>query len=104
MAWLLLIVGGFCELGWLISLKYSAGFTRFWPSVVTVIFMIASISCLGYAVKSIPLGTAYAVWTGTSIAAAAAAGVYLFDESTTLLRIVSIAFIIIGIVGLRLES
>jgi quaternary ammonium compound-resistance protein SugE len=104
MAWLLLLIGGLFELGWLVSIKYSAGFTRLLPSIVTLAFMIASIGCLGLAVKTIPLGTAYAVWTGTSIAAAAALGIYLFNEPTTLLRIVSIFFIIVGIVGLRLGS
>jgi quaternary ammonium compound-resistance protein SugE len=74
MAWIILIVGGLCELGWLIGLKYSEGFTRPLPSIVTIAFMMASMGCLAVAVKSIPLGTAYAAWTGTSIAAAAAPG------------------------------
>ena len=103
MAWFILIVGGLCEVGWLIGLKYSEGFTRLLPSIVTMAFMGASIGCLGLAVKSIPIGTAYAAWTGTSIAAAAALGIYLFDEPTTLLRLVSIGLIILGIIGLRLE-
>jgi len=104
MAWLILIVGGLCELGWLIGLKFTEGFTRLLPSIVTVTFMAASIGCLGLAVKSIPLGTAYAAWTGTSIASAAALGIYLFNEPTTLLRLVSIGLIVLGIIGLRVGS
>ena len=104
MAWLILIVGGLFELGWLVAIKFTDGFTRLLPSIVTVGFMAASIGCLGLAVKSIPLGTAYAAWTGTSIAGAAALGIYLFDEPTTLLRLVSISLIILGIIGLRIGS
>jgi quaternary ammonium compound-resistance protein SugE len=104
MAWIILIVGGLCELGWLIGLKYSEGFTRLLPSIVTIAFMMASMGCLAVAVKSIPLGTAYAAWTGTSIAAAAALGIYLFNEPTTSLRLVSIGLIILGIIGLRNDS
>lgn len=104
MAWLILIVGGLFELGWLVAIKFTDGFTRLLPSIVTVGFMAASIGCLGLAVKSIPLGTAYAAWTGTSIAGAAALGIYLFDEPTTLLRLVSISLIIMGIIGLRIGS
>lgn len=104
MAWLILIVGGLFELGWLVAIKFTDGFTRLLPSIVTVSFMAASVGCLGLAVKSIPLGTAYAAWTGTSIAGAAALGIYLFDEPTTLLRLVSISLIILGIIGLRIGS
>ncbi len=104
MAWLILIVGGLCELGWLVGLKFTEGFTRLVPSVVTVSFMLASIGCLSVAVKTIPLGTAYAAWTGTSIASAAALGIYLFNEPTTLLRLASIGLIVLGIIGLRIES
>jgi len=104
MAWVILIIGGLCELGWLVGLKYAEGFTRIGPSIVTVVFMIASIGCLGFAVQTIPLGTAYAAWTGTSIASAAALGIFLFNEPTSVLRLVSIALIVAGIVGLRLES
>jgi quaternary ammonium compound-resistance protein SugE len=104
MAWFILLVGGLFEVGWLLSLKYSHGFTRLVPSIITVVFMGASIGCLGVAVQSIPMGTAYAVWTGTSIASAAAVGIYLFDEPTTFVRLLSIGLIVLGIVGLRLES
>jgi quaternary ammonium compound-resistance protein SugE len=104
MAWFILIMGGLFELGWLTALKFTEGFTRLLPSVFVGIFMIASIGCLGLAVKSIPLGTAYAAWTGTSIAAAAALGIFLFDEPVTLIRLISIGLIILGIIGLKIES
>lgn len=104
MAWLILLVGGLCEVGWLILLKYAEGFTRLLPSIGTLAFMAASIGCLGLAVRSLPLGTAYGVWTGTSIASAAALGIYLFNEPATLLRLTSIGLIVLGIAGLRLES
>ncbi len=104
MAWLILLAGGLCEVGWLILLKYTAGFTRLWPSLGALAFMGASIGCLGLAVRSLPIGTAYAVWTGSSIAGVAAMGVYLFDETTSVLRLASIGLIVIGIIGLRLDS
>lgn len=104
MAWFILMVGSMCEVGWLVGMKYAEGFTRFWPSVVMVFFMAASIGCLGLAVKTIPAGTAYAVWTGGSIAAATLVGVYLFDEPATPMRLGSIALIILGMVGLRLAG
>jgi quaternary ammonium compound-resistance protein SugE len=104
MAWFILILGGLFELGWLVAIKFTEGFTRLVPSLVTLFFMGASIGCLGVAVKSIPIGTAYAAWTGTSIAGAAALGIYLFDEPTTPLRLISIALIVLGVVGLRLGS
>lgn len=104
MAWLILLVGSLCEVGWLIGMKYAEGFTRFWPSVIMVFFMAASIGCLGLAVKEIPAATAYAVWTGGSIAAVAIVGVFLFNEPATLLRLASIALILLGMVGLRLSG
>lgn len=103
MAWVILLVGSLCEVGWLIALKYSEGFTRLPSIVVTVLFMGASVGCLGLAVKSIPMGTAYAAWTGTSIAVATAVGMYLFDEPATAIRLASIGLIILGIAGLRLD-
>jgi quaternary ammonium compound-resistance protein SugE len=104
MAWIILLVGSLCEVGWLVGMKYADGFTRLWPSVVTLFFMVASVGCLGIAVKTIPAGTAYAVWTGGSIAAVAIVGVYLFNEPATPLRIASIGFILLGMVGLRLSG
>jgi quaternary ammonium compound-resistance protein SugE len=103
MAWVILFVGSLCEVGWLIALKYAEGFTRLPSTLVTVAFMGASVGCLGLAVKSIPMGTAYAAWTGTSIAVATVFGIYLFDEPTTVIRLASIGLIVLGIVGLRLD-
>ena len=104
MAWVILLFGSLCEVVWLVSMKYAEGFTRLWPSVVTIVFMAASVGSLGFAIKSIPMGTAYAVWTGASIAAATSVGIYLFGEPTTFLRLFSIGLILAGIIGLRLES
>lgn len=104
MAWIILMIGSICEVGWLIGMKYADGFTRLWPSVIMVFFMAASVGCLGLAVKEIPAGTAYAVWTGGSVAAVTVVGVYLFGEPATLLRIGSILLILIGMVGLRLDG
>jgi quaternary ammonium compound-resistance protein SugE len=103
MAWFILFLGGMCEVGWLITLKYTEGFTRLLPSIFTLSLMLASIGCLGIAVKTIPMGTAYAVWTGTSIAGAAVVGICFFGESTTPLRLVSIMLILAGVVGLKLQ-
>jgi quaternary ammonium compound-resistance protein SugE len=104
MDWIILMIGSVCEVGWLVGMKYADGFTRFWPSVIMVFFMIASIGCLGVAVKTIPAGTAYAVWTGGSIAAVAIVGVLVFHEPATLLRLASVAFIVAGMIGLRLSG
>jgi quaternary ammonium compound-resistance protein SugE len=104
MDWMILVIGSFCEVGWLVGMKYADGFTRFWPSVIMVFFMIASIACLAYAVKTIPAGTAYAVWTGGSIAAVAIVGVFVFNEPATPLRMASFALIVAGLVGLRLSG
>ncbi|MGJ0452683.1 MAG: DMT family transporter [Methylocystis sp.] len=102
MDWIILFIGSLCEVGWLIGMKYSSGFTRLWPSLIMVFFMGASVGCLGLAVRTIPAGTAYAVWTGASIAAATLVGVFLFKEPTTVLRLGSIGLILLGIIGLRL--
>jgi quaternary ammonium compound-resistance protein SugE len=104
MDWVILAIGSLCEVGWLVGMKYADGFTRLWPSVIMVFFMMASVGCLGLAVKTIPAGTAYAVWTGGSVAAVAVVGVYLFNEPTTLLRLGSIGLILAGMIGLRLAG
>lgn len=104
MDWIILVIGSFCEVGWLVGMKYADGFTRFWPSAIMVFFMIASIGCLALAVKTIPAGTAYAVWTGGSIAAVAVVGVFVFHEPATPLRLASFALIVAGMVGLRLSG
>lgn len=104
MAWLLLAVAGLFEIGWAIGLKYTDGFTRPWPTAWTVLAMIVSVVLLGLAVRTLPIGTAYAVWTGIGAAGTAILGIYLFGEPATALRLACIALIVAGIVGLKLVS
>jgi quaternary ammonium compound-resistance protein SugE len=104
MAWLLLVVAGLFECGWAIGLKYTEGFTRLWPSILTVCAMAASFGCLSLTLKSLPVGTAYAVWTGIGATGTAALGIYLFNEPATALRLGSLALVIVGLVGLKLAS
>jgi len=104
MAWLLLIVAGLCEIVWAIGLKYAAGFTRFWPSVITVVAMLVSIVLLGYAMKSLPVGTSYAVWVGVGAVGTAVLGIMLLGESASPGRLASLALIVAGIVGLKLAT
>lgn len=104
MAWTLLVIAGLFEVGWAIGLKYTEGFTRLWPSVWTVAAMIVSIVLLGLALKSIPVGTGYAVWTGIGAVGVAILGMILFGEPKTLLRIGSILLIVAGIVGLKVVT
>jgi quaternary ammonium compound-resistance protein SugE len=104
MAWFLIIIAGVFEAAWAIGLKYSDGFSRLVPSVLAVAAMAASIGCLAIALKTLPVGTAYAVWTGIGAAGTAALGMYLFQEPATVLRLGSIALVVAGIVGLRLAS
>jgi quaternary ammonium compound-resistance protein SugE len=104
MAWTVLFIAGLLEVGWAIGLKYTEGFTRLVPTVLTVGSMIASIVLLGWALKSLPVGTAYAVWTGIGAVGVAILGMILFGEPKSLLRIVSILLIVAGIVGLKLVT
>ena len=104
MAWLYLIVAGLFEIVWAIGLKYTEGFTRLWPSVWTLAGMIASIGFLARALKTIPLGTGYAVWTGIGAVGTAIFGIMLFEESKDPVRIAFILVIVGGIVGLRFTS
>lgn len=104
MAWFMLIVAGAFETAWAIGLKYSDGFSRLVPSVLTVGAMAASIVLLSIALKSLPVGTAYAVWTGIGAVGTAVLGIVLFDEPATVLRIASIALVVGGIAGLKLAS
>lgn len=104
MAWFLLLVAGLCETAWAIGLKYTEGFSRLLPTVVTVAAMAASFGFLGLALKSLPVGTAYAVWTGIGTAGTAALGIYLFNEPATLLRLACIGLILAGIIGLKVTS
>ncbi len=104
MAWLLLLVAGLCEVAWAIGLKYTEGYTRLWPTVGTVGAMIVSVLLLGIAMKSLPVGTAYAVWVGVGAVGTAILGIVLFGESASFARIASLALIVAGIVGLKLTS
>lgn len=104
MAWLWLTVAGLFEVAWAIGLKYSEGFTRLWPGVFTIAGMAASFYFLSLALRSIPIGTGYAVWTGIGAVGTAILGIVLFGESHDAMRIVFLALIIIGIAGLRAAS
>lgn len=104
MNWFILVIAGLFEVGWAIGLKYTEGFTRFWPSVGTILAIIISMGLLGIAMKSLPVGTAYAVWVGIGIVGSAILGIILFQESANALRIISLGVIIMGVVGLKLST
>jgi len=104
MAWIYLFIAGLFEIGWAVGLKYTDGFTRLWPSIVTIVTMILSFYFLSSAVKTIPIGTAYAIWTGIGAVGTAILGIILFDESKEFIRIIFIMLIVIGIVGLKFFS
>jgi quaternary ammonium compound-resistance protein SugE len=104
MNWFILVVAGLLEVVWAVGLKYTEGFTRLWPSVVTVAAMLASITLLGIAMKELPVGTAYAVWVGIGAVGAAVMGIWLFGESASAPKLVSLALIVAGIVGLKLSG
>jgi len=104
MAWIILFIAGLFEIGWAIGLKYTDGFTRLWPTVGTVIAMVLSVVLLGLAVKSLPVGTAYAVWTGIGAVGTATLGIVLLGEAATLGRLASLGLIVAGIVGLKLVT
>ncbi len=104
MAWVELFVAGVFEIAWAIGLKCTEGFTRFWPNVVTVVTTIASFLFLARAVRTLPIGTAYAVWTGIGAVGTALLGMVLFDESREPARLVCIGMIVLGIVGLKFAS
>jgi quaternary ammonium compound-resistance protein SugE len=103
-AWVILFLAGLAEIGWVIGLKFSDGFTRLVPSAFTVVTLTASMLLLGWAVRSLPIGTAYAVWTGIGAIGAAVAGLMLFGESANPMRLVCIVLIIAGVVGLKLST
>ena len=104
MSWVYLFVAGLFEIGWAIGLKYTNGFTRLVPTVLTAISMAISLGLLGLALKSLPVGTAYAVWTGIGAVGTAMLGIYLLGEPATVLRLVCIGLIVSGIVGLKLVA
>lgn len=104
MAWIWLGIAGVCEIAWAIGLKYTEGFSKLVPSVLTIAAMGASIGLLGIALKTLPVGTAYAVWTGIGAAGTALLGMMLFNEPVTAARIGCLALIVAGIVGLKLAT
>ncbi len=104
MHWIILILAGLFEVAWAIGLKYTQGFTRLWPSVGTAAAMLASVGLLGIAMKSLPVGTAYAVWVGVGAVGTVILGIVLFGESAAAARMISVALIVAGIVGLKLAS
>jgi quaternary ammonium compound-resistance protein SugE len=104
MAWLYLLVAGLMEVAWAVGLKYTEGFTRLWPSVWTGAALVVSMLLLAAALRTLPLGTAYAVWTGIGAVGTAALGIALFGESASAARIICIGLIVAGLVGLKLTS
>lgn len=104
MPWIYLCLAGVLEVGWAIGLKYTDGFTRPLPTILTVLSMVASVGLLGLAVRDLPIGTAYAVWTGIGTVGAVTLGMVLFGDPATVARIACIGLILIGIAGLKLTS
>ena len=104
MAWVILFVAGLLEIGWAVGLKYTEGFTRLVPSVLTLTSMAASVGMLALALKTLPMGTAYAVWTGIGAVGTAICGIILFGDPATVARLASIGLIVAGIVGLKLVT
>ncbi len=104
MAWIVLFFAGLLEIGWAIGLKYTEGFTRLWPSIGTALSMVLSVVLLGWAMRTLPVGTAYAVWTGIGAVGTVALGIVLFNEPATLARLGCVGLIVAGILGLKLTS
>ncbi|WP_242388328.1 quaternary ammonium compound efflux SMR transporter SugE [Kosakonia cowanii] len=104
MSWFILVIAGLLEVVWAIGLKYTHGFTRITPSIITVVAMLISVVLLSWAMKTLPVGTAYAVWTGIGAVGAAIAGIVLLGESAGLARIVSLCLIVAGIIGLKISA
>ncbi|MBX3644691.1 MAG: quaternary ammonium compound efflux SMR transporter SugE [Rubrivivax sp.] len=104
MPWLLLIIAGLLEVGWAIGLKYTEGFTRLWPTVGTLAAMVISLGLLGVAMKTLPVGTSYAVWVGVGAVGTAILGIVLLGEPASAGRLISLGLIVAGIVGLKLAS
>ena len=104
MAWVILVIAGLFEVGWAIGLKYTEGFTRLWPTIGTALAMIISLWLLGSAMKSLPVGTAYSVWVGVGAVGTVVLGIVLLGEPANAARLISVALIIAGIVGLKLAT
>ena len=104
MSWIILVIAGLFEIGWAIGLKYTEGFTRLWPSVGTVASMLISVGLLGLAMRDLPVGTAYAVWTGIGAVGTVILGIVLFGDPANAPRLVCVGLILAGIIGLKLTS
>jgi quaternary ammonium compound-resistance protein SugE len=104
MPWIYLVLAGLLEVVWAIGLKYTEGFTRLWPSVITASAMLASIVLLGLAVKSLPIGTAYAIWTGIGAVGAVILGIVLFGDAASPLRLACVGLVVLGMLGLKLTG
>lgn len=104
MSWVVLFVAGLLEIGWAVGLKYTAGFSRLWPTVWTAAALIGSMALLATALRTLPLGTAYAVWTGIGAVGTSVLGIVLFREPATVIRLVCIGLIVAGIIGLKLAT
>lgn len=104
MAWIILVLAGLFETGWAIGLKYTEGFTRLWPTVWTALAMITSLWLLGIAVNTLPVGTAYSVWVGVGAVGTVILGIVLLEEPANAARLISVALIIVGIIGLKLAT
>jgi quaternary ammonium compound-resistance protein SugE len=104
LAWIVLVAGGLFEIGWAVALKYTQGFSRLWPTVTFAVSMALSVGLLGVAMRTLPMGTAYAVWTGIGAVGTVILGIVLFGESADLPRLVCITLILAGIVGLKFVS
>jgi quaternary ammonium compound-resistance protein SugE len=104
MAWGILVLAGLFEVGWAVGLKYTDGFTRLWPTVLTVLAMVISLGLLGVAMKGLPMGTAYSVWVGVGAVGTVVLGIVLLGEPATAARLISTALIIAGIVGLKVAT
>ncbi|WP_422909219.1 quaternary ammonium compound efflux SMR transporter SugE [Pseudomonas sp. MAC6] len=103
MSWIILLLAGLFEVGWAVGLKYTDGFTRPLPTLLTVTAMLISLGLLGLAMKELPLGTAYAIWTGVGAVGTVIAGIILFGEAVTFMRLASVTLIVCGLLGLKLS-
>lgn len=104
MSWLILVIAGLLEVVWAVGLKYTHGFSRLTPSIITVVAMVTSVALLSWTMKTLPVGTAYAIWTGIGAVGAAVTGIVLLGESASPARIVSLLLIVCGIIGLKLSA
>ena len=104
MAWIILVLAGLFEVGWAIGLKYTEGLARLWPTIWTALAMIISLSLLGIAMKSLPVGTAYSVWVGVGAVGTVILGIVLFGEPANAARLISVALIMAGIIGLKIAT